>query len=91
MLELGVLIGHYTDREGGTGCTVVLCPEGGTPGVMVRGGAPCTRETDIFRPGAGVDPRRAHSGDRARRYPRECSGWSPRGARGRGVSREKYP
>jgi L-aminopeptidase/D-esterase-like protein len=57
---LGVLIGHYTDRAGATGCTVVLCPGGAVGGVSVRGGAPCTRETDIFRPGAGVDPRRVH-------------------------------
>jgi L-aminopeptidase/D-esterase-like protein len=57
---LGVLIGHYTDRDGATGCTVVLCPEGAVGGVSVRGGAPCTRETDIFRPGAGFDPRLVH-------------------------------
>ena len=57
---LGVLIGHHTDRVGATGCTVVLCPRGAVGGVAVRGGAPCTRETDIFRPGAGVDPRRVH-------------------------------
>lgn len=57
---MNVLIGHFTDRVGGTGCTVVLCPTGATAGVVVRGGAPCTRETDIFRPGAGVDPRRVH-------------------------------
>ncbi|MGH7790189.1 MAG: P1 family peptidase [Candidatus Binatia bacterium] len=58
--RLGVLIGHFTDRAGGTGCTVVLCPDGAVGGVAVRGGAPCTRETDIFRPGAGVDPRLVH-------------------------------
>ena len=58
--ELGLLVGHYTDRAGGTGCTVVLCPRGAVGGVAVRGGAPCTRETDIFRPAAGVDPRRVH-------------------------------
>jgi L-aminopeptidase/D-esterase-like protein len=57
---LGVVIGHYTDRAGATGCTVVLCPEGAVGGVAVRGGAPCTRETDIFRPAAGVDPRLVH-------------------------------
>lgn len=57
---LGVSIGHHTDRRGATGCTVVLCPDGAVGGVAVRGGAPCTRETDIFRPGAGVDPRRVH-------------------------------
>ncbi len=58
--DLGVLIGHYTDRRGGTGCTVVLCARGATGGVAVRGGGPCTRETDIFRPSAGVDPRLVH-------------------------------
>jgi L-aminopeptidase/D-esterase-like protein len=58
--SLGVLIGHYTDRRGGTGCTVVLCPEGAVGGVAVRGGSPCTRETDIFRPTAGRDPRVVH-------------------------------
>lgn len=56
----GVLVGHSTDLPGATGCTVVLCPDGATGGVAVRGGAPCTRETDIFRTGAGVDPRRVH-------------------------------
>lgn len=58
--RLGVLIGHSTDRVGATGCTVVLCPGGAVGGVAVRGGAPCTRETDIFRPAAGVDPRLVH-------------------------------
>ncbi len=58
--SLGVLIGHYTDRIGATGCTVVLCPDGAVGGVAVRGGSPCTRETDIFRPGAGRDPRVVH-------------------------------
>lgn len=58
--SLGVLIGHYTDRRGATGCTVVLCPDGAVGGVAVRGGSPCTRETDIFRPGAGRDPRLVH-------------------------------
>jgi L-aminopeptidase/D-esterase-like protein len=57
---LDVLIGHYTDRRGATGCTVVLSAAGAVGGVAVRGGAPCTRETDIFRPGAGVDPRLVH-------------------------------
>lgn len=56
----GVLIGHSTDIVGVTGCTVVLCPTGATGAVEVRGGAPCTRETDIFRLMAGVDPRRVH-------------------------------
>jgi L-aminopeptidase/D-esterase-like protein len=58
--DLGVLVGHCSDARGATGCTVIVCPQGAVGGVSVRGGAPCTRETDIFRPGAGVDPRLVH-------------------------------
>ncbi|MFO7173481.1 MAG: P1 family peptidase [Bacillota bacterium] len=46
----GILVGHATDPEGLTGCTVILCPEGAVVGVDVRGGAPGTRETDLCRP-----------------------------------------
>ncbi len=46
----GIKVGHYTDLEGITGCTVVLCQEGGVGGVDVRGSAPGTRETDLMRP-----------------------------------------
>ena len=45
----GLLAGHYTDAENGTGCTVVLTPLGTTGGVDVRGAAPGTRETDLLR------------------------------------------
>lgn len=45
----GLEVGHYTDRSGITGCTVVLCRQGAVAGVDVRGGAPCTRETDLLR------------------------------------------
>jgi L-aminopeptidase/D-esterase-like protein len=48
----GVRVGHATDLDGITGCTVVLCPEGTVGGVEVRGGAPGTRETDALRPGS---------------------------------------
>ena len=47
----GVRVGHFTNREAATGCTVVLCPEGAVGGVDVRGSAPGTRETDLMRPG----------------------------------------
>jgi L-aminopeptidase/D-esterase-like protein len=50
----GVRVGHHTDREGITGCTVVLCPPNTTGSVDVRGGAPGTRETDALRPGTAV-------------------------------------
>jgi L-aminopeptidase/D-esterase-like protein len=45
----GLLVGHHTRSDRATGCTVVLCPEGATAGVDVRGGAPGTRETDLLR------------------------------------------
>ncbi len=47
----GITVGHFTNREAATGCTVVLCPEGAVAGVDVRGSAPGTRETDLMRPG----------------------------------------
>lgn len=46
----GIFAAHSTDEKAGTGCTVVVCPEGATCGVDVRGGAPATRETDLLRP-----------------------------------------
>lgn len=46
----GVKVGHDTDRQGITGCTVVLCEGGAVGGVDVRGSAPGTRETDLMRP-----------------------------------------
>ncbi len=47
----GIRVGHATDAEGLTGCTVVLCDgEGAVGGVDQRGGAPGTRETDLLRP-----------------------------------------
>lgn len=51
----GILAGHATLAEGGTGCTVIICPKGATGGVDVRGGAPATRETDLLRPEETVD------------------------------------
>lgn len=45
----GILVGHSTDEEAGTGCTVVLAPEGGMRGaVFVRGRATGTRELDVL-------------------------------------------
>lgn len=46
----GIKVGHYTDLEAATGCTVVLCEGGAIGGVDVRGAAPGTRETDLLRP-----------------------------------------
>ncbi len=46
----GIRVGHATDAQGLTGCTVVLCEKGAVGGVDQRGGAPGTRETDLLRP-----------------------------------------
>ncbi len=51
----GFAIGHHTDLVHGTGTTVVLCPQGCTGGVDVRGGAPGTRETALLDPACKVD------------------------------------
>ena len=51
----GIKVGHSTSEEGMTGCTVVICEEGATGGVDVRGSAPGTRETDLFIPEKTVD------------------------------------
>jgi len=46
----GVRVGHDTNLEAATGCTVLLCERPAVGGVDVRGGAPATRETDVLRP-----------------------------------------
>jgi L-aminopeptidase/D-esterase-like protein len=50
----GIRVGHATDLEGLTGCTVVLLPPGTTGSVDVKGGSPGTSETDAIRPGTSV-------------------------------------
>jgi L-aminopeptidase/D-esterase-like protein len=55
----GIRVGHWTDLEAATGCTVVLCEQTAAVGVDVRGLAPATRETDLLRPGSLVG--RAHA------------------------------
>ena len=51
----GILVGHWSDPAHGTGCTVVLTPEGSCGGVDVRGSAPGTRETALLDPVNRVD------------------------------------
>lgn len=46
----GVKVGHAEDREGITGCSVILVENGAVCGVDVRGSAPGTRETDALDP-----------------------------------------
>lgn len=51
----GLFVGHVTDDAHGSGCTVVLCPEGMRASCAVRGGAPGSRESDLLHPQAGPD------------------------------------
>jgi L-aminopeptidase/D-esterase-like protein len=52
----GIRVGHWTDAEARTGCTVVLLPdEGAVASVDVRGPAPGTRETDLLQLGRLVE------------------------------------
>jgi L-aminopeptidase/D-esterase-like protein len=44
----GLTVGHATDEKVRTGVTAVLCGEGFTAAVDVRGGGPGTRETDAL-------------------------------------------
>ena len=44
----GIRVGHWTDRRGGTGCTVILCESAVSAAVDARGGAPGSRETDVL-------------------------------------------
>lgn len=45
-----IRVGHDTNLEAGTGCTVIICDTSAVGGIDVRGGAPATRETDLLRP-----------------------------------------
>ena len=51
----GVSVGHWTDFDAATGCTVILTTDGAVGGVAVRGGSPGTRETDLLDPIRRVD------------------------------------
>lgn len=51
----GIKVGHVHDREMGKGVTVIICEQGASPGVDVRGSAPGTRETDLIKSEKLVD------------------------------------
>jgi L-aminopeptidase/D-esterase-like protein len=50
LLPDGVRVGHWTNRDAWTGCTVCLLPEGSVASSEVRGGAAGTLGTDILKP-----------------------------------------
>ncbi|MGB6058075.1 MAG: P1 family peptidase [Microthrixaceae bacterium] len=51
----GVAVGHWSDPEARTGCTVVLLPENTIASCEVRGGAPASRELAMLEPARTVD------------------------------------
>jgi L-aminopeptidase/D-esterase-like protein len=53
-LPEGVRVGHFTDREGSTGCTAIIPPPGTVAAGEVRGGGPGTRESDLLSPASAT-------------------------------------
>jgi L-aminopeptidase/D-esterase-like protein len=54
-LPAGFRIGHWTDPDGRTGCTVVIPPPGARGGVDIRGGGTGTREIETLSPLANAE------------------------------------
>ncbi len=50
-----IKVGHASDFEGYTGCTVVLCEKGAVSGIDVRGSAAGTRQVDALNMGHVVE------------------------------------
>lgn len=51
----GIKIGNAQNLKAGTGCTVIICENGCTAGVDVRGGGPASHETELLNPINTVD------------------------------------
>jgi L-aminopeptidase/D-esterase-like protein len=51
----GLALGHYTDPQARTGCSVLVCERGAVPGVDIRGSASGTREITSCQPGHLVE------------------------------------
>jgi L-aminopeptidase/D-esterase-like protein len=54
-LPNGFRVGHWTDADARTGCTVVLAPPGTRGGADVRGGGTGTRELEALSPSANAE------------------------------------
>lgn len=50
----GIAVGHWSDPQARTGCTVVLVPEGTVASIDVQGGSPASRETALLEPARSV-------------------------------------
>ena len=48
-------IGHYTDRENITGCTVILCPPETVASCHIAGSAPGSRELALLHPARKIN------------------------------------
>lgn len=46
----GIKVGHYTDEQNCTGCTVIFCPEHTIASCEVRGSSPGSRELALLSP-----------------------------------------
>lgn len=51
----GIKVGHWTDVDAGTGCSVIVLPEPNVVAAEVRGAAPGTREIALLAPGMLVE------------------------------------
>ncbi len=51
----GVEVGHWSDSEAGTGCTVIVFPEPNVAAGEVRGAAPGSRETALLEHGMRIE------------------------------------
>lgn len=51
----GFRIGSAQDSQGGTGCTVLIVPDGAPCGVDIRGGGPASRESELLNPVAAAE------------------------------------
>ena len=51
----GFRIGSAQDEQGGTGCTVLIFPDGAPCGVDIRGGGPASRESELLNPTAAAE------------------------------------
>lgn len=50
----GILVGHWTDLDAGTGCTAIIPPPGTVAGAESRGGGPASRELELLTATASV-------------------------------------
>lgn len=55
----GIQVGHWTDKEAATGCTVVVLAEPNCVTAEFRGAAPGTREAALLEPGMSVEQAQA--------------------------------